>query len=156
MLGDASEITSVATFLALYTDQLLLLLSRLTAQLELIASRNVTDHTGTTAAACKPDCCVWHKNALFYKGEDKVPRTGRLADAKDELGSKMATSWNVLTMGSLPFIVCYANCGHELQYYIIMRDTNIALPVSDVFDLRQVCCCRACCQFVRSVDDQPQ
>jgi hypothetical protein len=134
-----TEMSSVVSLLAQFTDLLLMQLSKLTQQLPLTASRNAKDPSGTTVASARPDCCVWCNQALVYKGEEKAGHS-KLADAVRELGEKMSGSWSVLTMGSLPFIVCYASCGAQLQYYIIMRDTNTALPVSNVFDLHQVCC----------------
>lgn len=137
------------SLLGLYTDELLRGLSKLTQTLALTPSRNTSDPTGTTAALAQPDCSVWHNGALLFKGEDKVPATGTLADAREELGQKMSSRWSVLTMGSLPFIVCYASCGAELQFYIIMRDTNVAVPVSEVFDLYQVRWLCLCHQYWR-------
>lgn len=137
-IQDVTEMTSVASFLGYFTDQLLVLLARTSDLLSLTGARNAKDPTGTTAASARPDCCVWHKDALVLKGEDKVPRHGSLSDACRELGAKMEPRWNVLTMGSVPFIVCYANCGAQLQFLIIMRDSNTPLPVSDVFNLHEV------------------
>jgi hypothetical protein len=138
VVQDVTEMISVASCLGYFTDKLLLLLARTSDLLSLTGARNAKDPTGTTAASARPDCCVWHNAALVLKGEDKVPRHGSLSDACRELGAKMEPRWNVLTTGSVPFIVCYANCGAQLQFLIIMRDSNTPLPVSDVFNLHEV------------------
>lgn len=41
----------------------------------------------------------------------------------------MKAKWDPLTMGDLPFLLCYASCGFELQYFVIMRNTNAPQPV---------------------------
>lgn len=129
---DATEVTNLS-LLGRFTDELLLTLSELTGQLKLEVARD-------KAALSRPDCCAWHKGVLLFKGEDGVPNGGHtLYQAEEALGTKMSGRWNKLTMGSLPFIVCYANCGAQLQYHIMMRDTETAVAVSEVLNLRQVC-----------------
>lgn len=135
---DATEMMNVG-FLGKFTDELLLKLSELTGQLQLETARDKADPSGATTVSSRPDCCAWHKGVLLFKGEEKVPTGGHtLYQATEELGTKMSGRWNVLTMGSLPFIVCYANCGAQLQYHIMLRDSKTAAAVSDVFNLRQV------------------
>lgn len=134
------EMTCAASFLGQYTEQLLLQLAAMTGQLALKAARAryAQEPTGTTAPSAQPSCCVWHKGALLFKGEDKVPLYSNMAEAVRELGSNMARTWNGMAMGSLPFIVCYASCGSKLQYHIIKQDTSTALEVSEEFDLNRV------------------
>lgn len=129
---DATAATN-SSFLGRFTDELLLTLSELTGKLKLEVARD-------EAALPRPDCCARHKRVLLFKGEDGVPNGGHtLYQAEEALGTKMSGRWNKLTMGSLPGIVCYANCGAQLQYHIMMRDTETAAVVSEVFNLRQVC-----------------
>ena len=82
---------------------------------------------------------MWHQpsGALLFKGEDKSSEWA-LPVAVADLGRKMCSSWNPLVMGSLPFLMCYASCSPYLQFFVIMRNSNLPVAVSDILNLGQV------------------
>lgn len=131
---------SAAWIIAPMFDMVLLDVATLSQQLQLSADRDTEDPSSATLPTRRPDLCIWHRgSALLFKGEDKSPKDGHtLQNAIDDLGVKMSSRWSVLTMGSLPYLPCYASCGARVQFHMIKRNTNTPIPVSDVFDLCQV------------------
>lgn len=151
----ASEMYATASLIFPAIDGLLKALSTCSRLLRLEFDRNTTDKSQATIALLRPDCCVWLHGALVFKGEDKTTENGSLAVAIKELGDKMNAKWHPLTLGSLPYLLCYASCGPMLQFCTVMRDTNIAVPVSNVMNMNEVrslwvdgisgryCCCHS-------------
>lgn len=126
---------SVAACVAPATDLFLAHLVAYSGLLtQLVFDRNTTDESAVTLATLRPDCCIWFRNALVFKGEDKSDKRV-ISEAIAELGAKMASRWNILTMGSLPFLLCYASCGPRIQFCVVMRESNMAVTISEEFNL---------------------
>ena len=98
---------------------------------------------GVTAPAC-PDCCMWlnHDGGLVFMGEDRSSSNGSLAAAIRDLERRMHAQWHPLTLGHLPFLLCYASCGLRVQFCAIMRGTTRAVPVSKELNMLKVWCGR--------------
>lgn len=105
--------------------------------LQLRADRNKADASMMTVMGARPDCCIWKGQALVFKGEEKSDAVS-LHHAVKELGDKMAREWNPLTCGSMPYLLCYAAAGPKLQFHLVMRDTDVALPISVEYNLSDV------------------
>ncbi len=140
-----SEIACAAWVLAPVFDMVLMDLAKYSNLLPIELDRNTTDPSSATVALQRPDLCIWYNScALLFKGEEKSSKHGStLQDAISDLSSKMSSNWSVLTMGSLPYLPCYASCGSSIQFQIIKRDSNMPTPISKMFDLQQVRC-RVC------------
>lgn len=128
---------AAASYIVPPIDNFLLKLASISTLLALEGDRNTTDASEATTADCRPDCLIWHNLSLVFKGEDKSDRHTLEVPIK-ELGEKMARQWSLLTMGSLPFLLCYASCGRKIQLCVVMRNSNIAEAISEVLDLSHV------------------
>lgn len=129
---------ATASFLFPAIDGLLKWLADCSGLLQLDGDRNTADNSQATIALSCPDCCMWSNGALVFKGEDKTQGNGSLAAAIRELGDKMSAEWHPLTLGSLPYLLCYASCGSSVMFCVIMRNTNVAVPVSQELNMSQV------------------
>ena len=132
-----SEMAIVTELIAPATDVFLKHLDDHTNMLELTTDRNSTDDSMATIAHARPDCLVYARGTLVFKGEDKSDK-GIIRDAVRELGSKMATPWSPLTFGSMPYLLCYAAAGPKRQFCLVLRDTDVAVPVTREYDIAQV------------------
>lgn len=133
-----SEMYATASLIFPAIDGLLKGFSTMSRLLQLECDRNTTDRSQATMALSRPDCCIWLNRALVFKGEDKTQENGSLSAAIQELGDKMSAKWHPLTLGSLPYLLCYASCGSQLQFCVVVRDTNVAVPVSNMMDMSKV------------------
>lgn len=138
-LDSGNETANAALLVMSVFDVVVSKLARLSQALELHFSRNAEHYPSSTQASLRPDLCIWyHGTALLFQGAERSPSCSSLADAVSDLLDNMSCSWNGLTMGSLPYLPCYASCGSKLQFYIIKRGSRLAEPVSKVFNLQRV------------------
>ena len=135
--SNCSEMAVVTELISPATDVFLKHLDDYSKMIQLSTDRNSIDNSMATIALACPDCLVYARGALVFKGEDKSAK-GSLQDAMRELGDKMAVSWSPLTFGCMPYLLCYAAAGPKLQFCIVMRDTNVAVPISQEYDMAQV------------------
>eukprot|EP00195_Chlamydomonas_chlamydogama_P011941 CAMPEP_0202893898 /NCGR_PEP_ID=MMETSP1392-20130828/3384_1 /ASSEMBLY_ACC=CAM_ASM_000868 /TAXON_ID=225041 /ORGANISM="Chlamydomonas chlamydogama, Strain SAG 11-48b" /LENGTH=583 /DNA_ID=CAMNT_0049578393 /DNA_START=120 /DNA_END=1871 /DNA_ORIENTATION=- len=73
---------------------------------------------------------------MLFKAEFKSAEHP-LADARQDLEDKTAV-WTNLYYGSISYLPCYAVAGSKLQFYAIPRGPMSAVPISRVFDLRDL------------------
>ena len=115
----------------------------LNARLNLVKQRDTGDSSsGMTSLSTRgqpqrPDLQLRTSDGmrLLFKGEEK---NKILADAVNDLRSKMTTEWSSLLYGTLPYLLCYAAAGSSIQLYAIPRgDPTAIVAISDVFDMSQ-------------------
>jgi Protein kinase domain len=98
--------------------------------------RNSTDPSGATQKKLRPDVLVWlPSGVLAFKGEEKANSLD-LEDAIKELSQKLAVFTDAF-FGNLPYQLCFAMGGLELQFLAIKRQGNgqhsmhrLTLPVN--------------------------
>ena len=56
-----------------------------------------------------------HDGGLVFMGEDRSSSNGSLAAAIRDLERRMHAQWHPLTLGHLPFLLCYASCGLRVR-----------------------------------------
>ena len=133
----------VAAFSSLAIERTLESLNEMSGDsclLDFYCNRNCVDSSTHTASSLHPDFCIWHcGGALLFKGEEK-PGGVPLSEAINDLKKKVAPGvWDERIFGCLPYLLCYAACGPQVNLFMMQRDTNIPWPVSRQLNMTQVC-----------------
>lgn len=106
----------ITVSIAAVVSRLLTLLSG-GSRLHLTAAHNLADASDATVRDNRPDFMCWVQHALVFKGEYKMSST-QWEEAKDDLVEKM-TAGNVLALSGLPYLLCHAAAGMELQFFAL-------------------------------------
>lgn len=109
--------------------------------LSFTSAHNLADASGATLPEKRPDFMCWAKHALVFKGEYKMLST-QWDEATEDLLRKM-TAANVLALSGLPYLLCYAVAGTQLQFFALHEHRSDRLPTLQLQPISEVLNARA-------------
>lgn len=113
----ASEMDATVDIAAVVARLLRLLSKDDGSRLHLTTAHNSVDISDATVCEKGPDLLCWARHALVFKGEYRMSST-QWEEAKDDLVAKM-TAGNVLALSGLPYLLCHAVAGTNLQFFAL-------------------------------------
>lgn len=110
--------------------------------LQFSTAHNLADSSDATRSGLRPEFLCWAQHALVFKGEYKMSAE-QWEEAKADLLEKM-TGGNVLALSGLPYLLCYAVAGPQLQFFALHEHNSAGIvsmeltPISDILYINEL------------------